>query len=195
MKKVSGKFLALEIGIVLLLGFGLATSLLFVNSNGATVFYFLVAALVFCAFIGLFWALLSRFILEGVAKKTMAKADAQGIRNDGTFTTSNAILRIDIQGGRIVYVAYQNPFELQVVSAAEITDIQTWWNKAPMNATSYVAFQFNCRGKRVRIPTFTSSRTTYLMSSSQVQTGISKADTYCGLLAQARQSALSGGMR
>ena len=193
MKRYNGKFLAIQIIVILLLSCGITAGLVFpaITHNNTEVLDFIGFVVLIGFIIAIIWTIIYRFVSENIAKKTLATADDKGIHNSGTFITNREMLRIDAQTGKIAYVAYQNPYELQIVSAADITDIQTWWNKAPFNATSYVAFQFNYKGKRIRIPTFTSSRSTYSMNSNMVKTAITKADTYVNLLTQARQAAMS----
>lgn len=195
MKKVSGKFVAMELGGVLLasLIIGLVAALTRVQEDGFSVSLMLIMAMVFFFWLTIFWFLLAGTFLKKVITKTMDKSDEVLLSNSGTFTTDNAILRIDTVGGQVAYVCTQNPFELQVVSAKDITDIQTWHNKGAFNSTSYVAFQFYCKGKKIRMATFIARRSTYSMNSKEVQTALSKADTYCGLLNAARQTALGGG--
>lgn len=126
-------------------------------------------------------------IFSRVAKRTMKKLDDTFLCAS-TFHSGTATLKIDIIHGRIAYVSSLNPFDLQVISAAQIEDICSDYDKGPLGGTRYVYFQFNYNNKRVRIPTFT-SRQTYSLQSGYVMTGLSKADAYAGYLKQAKENA------
>ena len=93
--------------------------------------------------------------------------------------------RIDESAGRIAYVSYQNPYEFQMVSAKDITNIKSSYIKGPLGGTRYVYFEFYYNNKKVRIPTFT-SRNIYSLKSQEVLEGISKADAFCDILVHAQ---------
>lgn len=125
-----------------------------------------------------------------IMDKTIAEnAEANGFYNCSTFTTHNAILKIDAEHGKIAYICNLNPTEFQVISAKNITDIKSDYQKAPLGGTAYVYFQFVYEGMRIRIPTFTAIHCVYSLQSAEVLEGISKADAYAELLQRAKAAA------
>lgn len=196
MKKVDFKFLMRELVIVLGIGFAisLAINAYFIlrdGSDGALIL-FPVLGIVFSLFASVWWFLGGHLKLtQKIVDKTMNGADMG--RDVKYFNAESSIFAIDMENGRLLYVSNHNPYQLQILSAAEITDIETWWSKAPMNCTAQVAFQFQYQGKRQRINTYIyrSNRGVGMpINSPEVQDGISKADLYCEYLNQARLVAL-----
>ncbi|MCH5341335.1 MAG: hypothetical protein J1E01_07695 [Acetatifactor sp.] len=196
MKKVDIKFLMLELVIVLGIGFAisLAINAYFIlrdGSDGALIL-FPVLGIVFSLFASVWWFLGGHLKLtQKIVDKTMNGADMG--RDVKFFNAESSIFAIDMENGRLLYVSNHNPYQLQILSAAEITDIETWWSKAPMNCTAQVAFQFQYQGKRQRINTYIyrSNRGVGMpINSPEVQDGIAKADLYCEYLNQAKQVAL-----
>lgn len=188
MKKFSMTFILMELVVLLVISFiaGLiisacmgAEDLLYVAVvYGGFVFFF-----GGCVYLGLSGAITQRF-----AEKTMEKySKEKKFTQYNTFYSSGAIIRIDENTGRIAYVANQNPFEFQMISARDISKIRTHYIKGPLGGTSYVCFEFVYNGKRVKIPTFTSNQV-YSMESSEVLTAISKADAYCEILQNAQNA-------
>lgn len=130
-------------------------------------------------------------ITKRIMDKTIVRnAEANGFGCCSTFITHNAVLMINEQTGKIAYVCNLNPTEFQVISARDITDIKSDYNKAPMGGTTYVYFQFVYRGTRIRIPTFTAIHCVYSLQSGEVLEGISKADAYAELLERAKNAAV-----
>ena len=74
-----------------------------------------------------------------------------------------------------------------------ISNVRTYYIKGPFGGTRYVCFEFIYQNKRVRIPTFT-SRNMYSMESEEVLTALSKADTFCEILENAKRAAIGGQM-
>ena len=150
--------------------------------------------LLLCFFtLGLFF--FGNNLIGMIAKKTMEKKSEEinmnhfsSFKAEAQFTVGS-LLRIDAETGRIAYVSYQNPFECQVVSAKDITDIKSDYIKGPFGGTRYVYFEFYYNNKRVRIPTFT-SRNMYSLKSREVLEGISKGDTFCDILVHAKNVAM-----
>lgn len=127
-------------------------------------------------------------VLKKMAKKTMKGLDEMNFAAAGTFYAGNVTIKIDVLHGKIAYVSALNPKALQIISAAQIENICSDYQKGPFGGTGYVYFQFHCNGKKVRIPTFV-SRQMYSLKSEAVMTAISKADTYAGYLKQAKENA------
>lgn len=131
----------------------------------------------------------SNFITNRLMKKTLENDEqALSFQNCSTFTSNNAILKIDEATGRIGYIYYLNPTEFVVISAKNITDIKSDYMKGPLGGTRYVYFQFAYEGKCIKVPTFT-SRNMYSLKSAEVMEAISKADTYAELLERTKGAA------
>jgi len=136
------------------------------------------------------WNISTNKFTQRIMEKTIAEnAEANGFYNCSTFTTHNAILKIDAEHGKIAYVCNLNPTEFQVISAKNITDIKSDYQKAPLGGTAYVYFQFVYEGVRIRIPTFTAIHCVYSLQSAEVLEGISKADAYAELLQRTKNAA------
>lgn len=189
MKKVNWNYILILVGSVL--GLSAIGSLIIGIVNGKpegfvsimVVFVFMLGIIVFISHAQ------SNFITNRLMKKTMEK-DVQALKfqDCSTFTTSNAILKIDEENGRIGYIYYLNPTKFVVVSAKDITDIKSDYKKGPLGGTNYVYFQFAYEGKRIRVATFT-SRNVYSLKSGEVLEAISKADTYAELLERTKNAA------
>ncbi len=189
MKKFSLKFFLVQSGIVL--GICLLIGLIATIVSGEFVFAtFMTTVVLSLVVIGILYCGLSSLFTDTLVKKTIEKQAAQnGFVNYSRFRSNGAVLLIDEQAGRIAYVANQNPYEFQVISAKDIYDIKSSYKKGPLGGTGYVYFEFFCNNKRVRIPTFTSNQM-YSLKSAYVLEGISKADTYCEILQSAKNNAL-----
>lgn len=186
MKKFSFKyFMAQALGIVVVAA--IAGVIISIVSEIEDLVYGTVAfgACSLVVILPLYFSFIGGIVSKAVARKTEKKAEEQGFGNCPTFYSGGSILMVDVEGGRIAYVASQNPGELQIISAKEVTNIRADYIKGVLGGTRYVFMEFFCKGKKIRIPTFT-SRQTYSMNSEEVQTAISKADTYCGYIDQAR---------
>lgn len=195
MKKISGKFLLIQAGIMLAISFivGLLLNIYLGAENlmSATV---LTAVLVF-VFLLICVLICGNSINARIAKKTMEKGSAEsGFEAYSTFAsdapfTIGSVLRIDESTGKIGYVSYQNPYEFQLLPAKDITKIKSSYIKGVLGGTSYVYFEFYYNNKRVRIPTFTSNNQ-YHLQSEEVLEGIAKADTFCEILENAKNSSI-----
>lgn len=92
-----------------------------------------------------------------VAKTAKKSVGKQHFDKAYTFRTRNAMIAVDVVGGRIAYISNWNPWKFQVISAKDITDIKDDYKKGMFpETTHYVYFQFSYQGKVMRIPTFTS---------------------------------------
>ena len=189
MKKVNWIYILIVIGVVLGLS---AIASLILGIVGGNLAGFVGVMFVFVFIIGIV-ALISHFqsnfITNLLMKKTLENDEqALTFQNCSTFTTSNAILKIDEENGRIGYIYYLNPTEFVVISAKNITDIKSDYMKGPLGGTRYVYFQFAYEGKCTKVPTFT-SRNMYSLKSAEVMEAISKADTYAELLERTKSAA------
>lgn len=189
MKRFNFKFIIIQLAT--LFGVGLLVALIATLISGefvAATFWSIV--LIVCWILGiLYFVGLSSLVTDKLVKKTIEKQAAQnGFANCSRFKSNGATLLIEERTGRIAYVANQNPFVFQVISARDIYDIKSSYKKGPLGGTGYVYFEFYCNNKRVRIPTFTSNQM-YSLKSAYVLEGISKADTYCEILQSAKNNA------
>lgn len=189
MKKVDMKFVLMEIGGVLAVSFVLSLILTIVNRWEMDLLIFMTLLLGFM--VGSLYIGLSGLITGKLVEKTIRKKMAEhNFENCSTFHGSGATIKIDQGTGRIAFVAKQNPFEFQVISAKDIDRIKSDYVKGALGGTNYVYFEFYYKGKRVRIPTFISRRQMYSMKSSEVLEGISKADAYAEILQNAKNAAV-----
>lgn len=189
MKKVNVNGLLKLIGIYIAAGIIISVILAFTGFGGDDSFFMnmtlgLFIYLIISIFLLVFLIYPIRSLLEKKAKKTMEKLADTGFNANGTFYASNATIKIDVNAGKIAYVSNYNPAELQIIDADKISQVKSGYNKGPLGGTNYVYFEFYCDNKRRRFPTFTSN-TMYTMKSKEVQTAISKADTYAELLKSA----------
>lgn len=189
MKKVSGKYILTVLVILLvisaIIGFGIA---FFFDAKEPLSAGKMFCILVFFPLVFLYFTAGS-FITDHFADKTMEKnSELANFQGYTTFYSAGATIRIEKGTGRIAYVSNMNPFQFQLVSAKDITDIKSDYIKGPLGGTSYVYFEFNYLGKKVRIPTFTSNNA-YSLNSEEVLEGISKADRYAEILENAQADA------
>lgn len=190
MKKVDLKFLLAQIGILAAVSLVIGWIISIANGEATNPEMIIPMFLMFFFILGCIYMGLSSLFTRKLVKKTInAKAAENGFANCSTFHGSGAVLKINEQAGKIAYVANQNPFEFQVISAKDIYDIKSSYKKGPLGGTGYVYFEFYYNKKRVRIPTFTSNQM-YSLKSAQVLEGISKADTYCEILQIAKNNAM-----
>lgn len=189
MKKVSMNFVLAQAGVILLISIILGV-LMGVNSV-EFISGFLPVFILALIFLSLIWfIMLSGILTDRLMSKTMEKQSAElGFSNYSTFTSSSSIIRIEEETGRIAFVAAQNPFNLQVATADQLSDIKTDYIRSPLGGTTYVYFQFRYLGKVTKVPTFTSAHQVYSLKSSEVLEGIAKGDKYCEILLSAQQSA------
>ena len=183
MKKYSAFFILAQIVIVILISWLISMGFAFLALNeniplsGLT--RWMPLTLPVTAII--YFLCLSNPITGVIAKKTMKKhseeqyfGKAETLINSGIGTVGT-ILRIDGRTGKVAYVSYQNPFKFQMAHAEELTNVVSGYIHGPFGTTRYVYFQFNYKGKRTRVPTFTSGNNT-MVTSGLVKEGIAKAD-------------------
>ncbi|MBQ8196034.1 MAG: hypothetical protein IJZ47_11825 [Oscillospiraceae bacterium] len=190
MKKVS--FLAI------LLHLAVATAIAAIISLIISIFMDHFLAIFMFAEIGaLIWSFIDlvnggqTLLFSRMVNKTIEKNASQyGFDNCATFYSSNAVVKINVQTGRIACIFYLNPTKFQVFSAKDIDNIKSDYIRAPLGGTNYVYFQFTCKGKRLRVPTFTATKCVYSLQSAEVLEAISKADTYAEILNAAKFSAV-----
>ncbi len=189
MKKISFKFVLLQIAVILLLG--ILTGVIFCICNGELEVDTVIAgSLLFSALFATIYAALNRHITGYLVKKTFEKNIQQyDFVNGSIFYGINATIKIDQQRGKIAFVSNQNPFEFQVISAREIDNIKSDYFKGPLGGTRYVYFAFSYHNRIVRIATFTAGQM-HSMRSARVIEGIAKADTFAGILQNARNLAM-----
>lgn len=185
MKKYDAKFIIIELLIMLVIAV-IPSSILGISwgSSAATI---IGMTIFFYAVLNLFyWLFLGTIITNRIVMKTEDKYSGEkGYVNCETFYSHSEIFMVDVERGKIAYIANQNPYEFQEVNAAELTDAKSGYIPAPLGGTSYVYFEFKCNGKRKRIPTFTSSQP-YMLKSGEVLEGLSKADYFCEVINQAK---------
>lgn len=189
MKKVNGKYLLTVFAIFLAIS--IAIGYIGAIAGGAKDIVYAgnwFAALLFIGFL-FFYCFMGEIITDRFVSKTMEKNSKEANFQDySTFYSSGATIRIEEGTGRIAYVSNQNPFQFQVVSAKDITDIKSNYIKGPFGGTRYVYFEFAYLNKKVRIPTFT-SRNMYSLESEEVLEAISKADRFAEMLENAKANA------
>lgn len=189
MKKVNWSYILIVIACVL--GLSVLTSLIIAITGdvfaGFGIFMFM---FVFCfGIVALILHFQSNFITNALMKKTLKKDEqALSFQNCSSFTTNNAILKIDEATGRLGYIYYLNPTKFVTVSAKNISEIQSGYIKGPFGGTNYVYFQFVYEGQRIRVATFT-SRNVYSLESGEVLEAMSKADAYVALLERTNRAA------
>uniref|UniRef100_UPI004057B608 hypothetical protein n=1 Tax=Acetatifactor sp. TaxID=1872090 RepID=UPI004057B608 len=190
MKKVSGKFVLMEIGAILLISFIISLIMAICNGWLTRIDMLMITTIMIGFMIGALYIGFSGLITGKLVNNTIEKnIEKHNFQNCSTFTSSNAIIKIDQRTGRIAYVARQNPFEFQIVSANDIDRIKSDYVKGTFGGTNYVYFEFYYNNKRYRIPTFTSTRQMYSLKSAEVLEGISKADAYAEMLQNAKNAA------
>lgn len=190
MKKVDFKFLMAQVGILAAVSLVIGWIICIVNGEATNFAMIIPMFLLFLFILACLYAGLSSLFTDKLVAKTIKENAAKnGFENCSTFYGKSATVKIDERTGRIAFVANQNPFEFQVISARDIYDIKSSYKKGPLGGTGYIYFEFYYNKKRVRIPTFTSNQM-YSLKSKQVLEGISKADTYCELLQNAKNNAV-----
>lgn len=188
MKKYNLKFFVIQMAIIV--GISLAVGLFFgLRSNSPLAMIILLTGF-FTFLISIFYFFVyGSVITDRFTMRTEKKySEERGYADCETFYSNSEILKINEKDGKIAYIANQNPFEFQEVSAADISGIRTGYIKGPLGGTSYVYFEFVYKGKKKRIATFTSN-SAYSMNSEEVVEGISKADYFCEVLNNAKANA------
>ncbi|MDE7425262.1 MAG: hypothetical protein K2N51_16505 [Lachnospiraceae bacterium] len=184
MKKTSMSYILTFAGIILAIGIvvGVAVPLIVSQTLNGTMFgvifflYFVIVAM-------LIYPLFTN-ISKSIAKKTMNKLENMEFEAQNTFFAGSAILAMDLDRGKLAYVSYFNPKELQIADVAKVERIKSSYVKGPLGGATCVYFEFYYENKRYRFSTFTSNKA-YMIQSQEVQTAISKADMYGEMLENA----------
>lgn len=117
--------------------------------------------------------------VPGLLKKRMEKSAAameQEFPNiNYKFTAHNCVVYLDTEGGHMGMVWKHNPFRLQMIDPAKITDIRTNDGQI-LRGTEVVSCQFLLDGKKVRIYTLRVSGGQLAMKHPRVMEAVSKAD-------------------
>ena len=183
MKKYSFVFILFQIVAVILVSWLIAMGLGFLAHNEyvplSSIFLWLPISLPLFALLYFFG--LSNLITGMIAKKTMEEnCEEQHFGKSFTHInkdmgTVGTILKIDEETGRLAYVSYQNPFKFQMANADELTDVISSYKRGPLDTTRYIYFQFRYKGKRTRVPTYTTENN-IMVTSGVAREGIAKAD-------------------
>lgn len=169
--------ITLVVGVIASVIFSFATCEGTFNSN------MMILGLILYVFIAAFVvSYITKSVFKKQAEKTMETASNQGI-NGSTFHSTRALIRIDEENKKVAYVSVYNPKELFLLDPKQIHDAKADYIKGPLGGTSYVYFQFYYGKQKLRFPTFLSNQA-YMIKSAEVQTGISKAETYRDILKQ-----------
>lgn len=125
-------------------------------------------------------------------KKALEKElDKQGFTRNQTFYGRNQTVIVDIRRGKIALLFFWNPFEPFFLSADRVTKAWTDDGAAGsgfLRGTSRVSFLFLVDELKIRVDTFTSNQR-WKMNDEHVLTGISKADMWVQVLAEAKEAA------
>lgn len=188
MKKFSPKFLVIQILVIFAISLivGICVGINSVNPVpgiiGVTIFVAFVVSI-------FYFALFGHILTDKIAMKTERKYSAErGYSNSETFYSSAEIFKVNVENGKIAYIANQNPLEFQEISAADLTDVKTGYFPGPLGGTSYVYFEFMYQGKKKRIATFKSNQA-YSLQSGEVMEAMSKADYFCEIINKAKENA------
>lgn len=187
MKKTSMSYIFTFAGILLAIGavVGVAAPLIISHTlNGSLfgVFFFLYLVVAGIAIYPLFTK-----ISGHIAEKTLKKLDNMEFEAENTFYAGTSILSIDFNRGKLAYVSFFNPKELQIADASKVDKVKSGYVKGPLGGTTCVYFQFYYNNKKYRFATFASNRA-YMIRSQEVQTAISKADMYSEMLENAAKA-------
>lgn len=181
MKKVNWSKIGIIAIITLAVGLVVSTvtSMIILEGiiNASTIFG------IFCFYVvtvGLIVYFVTKSVFKKQADKTIESAAKKGIFGS-TFRSNNAFIRIDEENEKVACVSVYNPTELFLLDPKQIHDIKADYIKGPLGGTSYVYFQFYYGKQKLRFPTFLSNQA-YMIRSAEVQTGISKAETYRDIL-------------
>ena len=191
MKRFSIPFMLGEAVVLYVISLIAAFAINIYNKTPDVVRVSLGVSVIMFVFLLMFYVIvIGNIITDRMAEKTLEKGTQEhNFRNYSTFYSSGASIRIEENTGKIAYVSNQNPFEFQVISAKDISNIRSSYIKGPLGGTSYVYFEFFYNKKRTRVPTFTSNQA-FSMNSTEVFTAISKADAYCEILENAKNMAV-----
>lgn len=188
MKKFNPKFLAIQILIIFAISLIVG---IFLGINSVHPVPGIIGVTIFVAFaVSVFYfGVFGHVLTEKIAMKTERKYSAErGYSDSETFYSSAEIFKVNVENGKIAYIANQNPLEFQEASAADITNAKTGYFPGPLGGTSYVYFEFLYQGKKKRIATFKSNQA-YSLQSGEVMEAMSKADYFCEIINKARANA------
>lgn len=114
-------------------------------------------------------------LLKKRMEKSAAAMEQEFPNINYKFTAHNCVAYLDTEGGHMGMVWKHNPFRLQMIDPAKITDIRT--NDGQIfRGTEVVSCQFLLDGKKVKIYTLRVSGGQLAMKHPRVLEAISKAD-------------------
>ena len=185
-KKYGSFFWLLLLAIGVVLPFIVSLIMCIANGN-MRIDILLTMALVF-AFIA--WMILIMMIGYGSLTTVFIKRTAKGIPSlpykfNSSFKSRCGILYIDIENGMIGFISAYNPMEIQVFSAARVSDAQTI-----ASAMTGIRFVFKLDGKKITMPTLLTNKAISTTSGIGAE-AVSKADTFVKLLLAAKEQAES----
>lgn len=188
-KKINPVYLLLTIlaPLVLIFGMGYIGATQFrEGGTGAVIFLMCPTA------VSVIWWIFGPTLIWRLKKKALEKQlDQQGFTRNQTFYGSSQIVVVDIRKGKIALLFFWNPFEPFILSADRVSKAWTDDGAAGsgfLRGTSRVSFLFLIDGIKIRVNTFTSNQR-WKMNDEHVLTGISKADMWVQVLAEAKEAA------
>lgn len=184
MKKTSMSYIMTFAGIIFAIGaiVGVVTPLIIsgtLNASQFGIIFFMYLVVVGITIYPLFTK-----ISGHIAEKTLKKLDNMEFDEQNTFYAGTSILSIDFDRGKLAYVSFFNPKELQIADVSGVDRVKSGYVKGPLGGTTCVYFEFYYKNKRYRFATFASNHA-YMIKSQEVQTAISKADMYSEMLENA----------
>ena len=188
-QRINPAYLLLTIFVPLVLIFGLG----FIGATrfreggvGAVIFLMCPTA------VSVVWWIFGPTTIWRIQKKAMEKKlDQEGFTRNQTFYGSSHTVVVDIRKGRIALLFFWNPFVPYILPASRVAKAWTDDGAAGsgfMRGTSRVSFLFLIDGIKIRVNTFTSNQR-WKMNDEHVLTGISKADMWVQVLAEAKEAA------
>ena len=184
MKKVNFKFLAIEIAVLYVLCVVLANVFILLAGDTPNLIVSMILAVIYLIPVSIIYFCYGSFVNKKLANKTIQEhASENGFINFNTFQGVEA-------AGKLAYISNRNPFEFQVVSAREITDVKSTYDKGPFGGTRYVYFQFYYQNVKYKVATF-SSRNMASLQSTDVLEAISKGDAFVESINNAKNSAVA----
>lgn len=188
-KRINPAYLLLTIFVPLVLIFGLgyigATRF---REGGAGAVLLLLCPTV----LSLIWWIFGPGLIWKLKKKAMEQQlDQQNFTRSQTFYGSGQVVVADTRRGKLALLFFWNPFEPFLLSADRVA--RAWTDDGAagsgfLRGTSRVSFLFVVDGVRFRVNTFTSNQR-WKMNDEHVLTGISKADMWVQVLAEAKEAA------
>ena len=155
------------------------------GGTGAVICFMLPTAL------AVVWWIFGPTTIWRLRKKAMEQQlDQQGFTRNQTFYGSTHTVVVDIRKGVIALLFFWNPFESFIIPASRVTKAWTDDGAAGsgfLRGTSRVSFLFLIDGIKLRVDTFTSNQR-WKMNDEHVLTGISKADMWVQVLAEAKEA-------